>query len=241
MVYVGLSENDLVAYKLDDMSEQWRVKTPYGVWSAPIIVDDTLYFSSMDHFLYAVNKTDGTVLWKTDLQGAITGTPAYNNGHLYVGSFARKLFDVDATTGKVIKEFVTHDWVWSAPVLVDDTLYVSDQGGWVYALKADDLSQIWATQAATKAIPPSPLVTDKYVIVGSRDTYVYWLNRADGTPYDKKQTQGEILSEIIEIKPSATVKLSEPLVVVSTSANNQLLVAFTVERGQQTWVYPPTG
>ncbi len=237
MLYVGLSENNLVAYKLDDMSEQWHVKTAYGVWSAPLIVGDKLYFTSMDHFLYAVNKSDGTVLWKTDLQGAITGTPAYNEGHLYVGSFARKIFDVDATSGKVVKEFVTKDWVWSGPVLVDGTVYATDQGGWVYALKANDLSQLWASQPTQKAIPPAPLVTDKYVIVGSRDHNVYWLDRKDGKVLDTKATAGEILSELVLITPSDTVKVTEPLVIVSSSANQELLVAFTVERGQRLWAY----
>ncbi len=237
MVYVGLSENDFVAYKLDDMSEQWRVKTQYGVWSVPVIVGNTLYFSSTDHFLYAVNKADGSLIWKTDLQGAITGTPAYNNGHLYVGSFARKLFDVDATTGSIVKEFATKDWVWSGPTLVDGTLYFTDQAGWVYALKADDLSQVWATQASQKAIPPAPAVTDKYVIVGSRDQNVYWLDRNSGKVLDNKATAGEILSEIVVINPGPTVKVTEPIVVVSSSANQELLVAFTVERGQRLWAY----
>lgn len=237
ILYVGLGEKDFAAYKLDDMSKLWTVATPFGVWAAPLIVDNVLYFTSMDHFLYAVDKTSGSVLWKTDLQGAITGTPAYNNGHLYVGSFARKIFDVSAADGKIVSEFTTNDWVWSGPVLADGILYAADQSGTVYALSVDGLTKVWSTQAATKAIPPSPLITDKYVIVGSRDHNVYWLDRTNGKLLDTKATAGEILSELVLINPSDTVKVPEPLVVVSTNANQELLVAFTVERGQRQWAY----
>jgi len=39
------------------------------------------------------------------------------------------------------------------------------------------------------------------------------------------------------IEPGEDSNVSEPLVIVSTSAPQELLVAFTLERGQRVWAY----
>lgn len=237
-VYVGLSEHDLLAYNLGTLDLAWRVTTEYGVWAEPVIVDGTVYFSSLDHFLYAVDAETGELRWKTDLQGAITGSPVYQDGHLYVGSFARKVFDVSAETGEILAEAPTSDWVWSAPAISEDRLYAADVSGSVYAFDiSDGLTQDWAQRVSQRSITPSPLVAGEYIVVGSRDQNVYWLNQSDGAVVDTRQVAGEVLANLVLLEPAETNELTEPLVIVSTSAMNELLVAFTLESGQRQWVY----
>ncbi len=95
----------------------------------------------------------------------------------------------------------------------------------------------WQTAAATRAIPPSPLVAEDVVVVGSRDQKVYWLNRETGEVIDSKDVAGEVLANLLLIEPGEDSNVSEPLVIVSTSAPQELLVAFTLERGQRVWAY----
>jgi outer membrane protein assembly factor BamB len=238
LVYQGLADRDLVALRADDFTEVWRVETGHGIWSQPLLVDDTLYFSSMDHFLYAVDAQTGEVQWKTDLQGAMTSTPVYADGHLYIGSFAKKVFDVSAETGEIQAELPTADWVWSTPSFADGTLYVTDVGGNVYAFDTQDgFSQDWTVKASERSIASTPLVTESVVIVGSRDQNVYWIDRETGEVMDTKATAGEVMADPILLEPSEDNNLQEPLVVVSTTANQELLVAFTLDRGQRVWAY----
>ncbi len=236
-IYVGLSDRDLVALNADDMTEAWRVPTGHGVWAEPTIVEDTLYFTSMDHFLYAVDKTSGEEIWRTNLQGASTARPVYEDGYLYVGSFAKKVHKIDAESGEIVAEFPTSEWVWNAPALVDGTLYVGDLSGMVYAVNADDMTADWQTKAATRAIAPTPLVTENVVVVGSRDQNVYWLNRDSGEVVNQKAVAGEVLANLLLVEPSEQSDVQESLVIVSTSAPQELLVAFTLERGQRVWAY----
>jgi outer membrane protein assembly factor BamB len=237
-IYQGLGDRDLVALNRDDYSEAWRVETGHGVWSQPLLVEDTLYFASMDHFLYAANALTGELLWKTDLRGALTSTPVYADGRLYIGSFAKAVFELDAESGAILSEAPTADWVWSTPALFEGTLYVADVGGNVFALSTDGgLSQTWTVKAATRAIGSTPLVSENFVIVGSRDHNVYWIDRATGEVVDTKATAGEVMADPVLIMPSEDNNLQEPLVVVSTTANQELLVAFTLERGQRVWAY----
>lgn len=237
-VYQGLGDRDLVALNPDDFSEAWRVETAHGVWSQPVLVEDTLYFASMDHFLYAVNASTGELLWKTDLRGAMTSSPVYADGRLYIGTFAKAVFEVDAESGEILSEVPTTDWVWSTPTLFEGTLYASDVGGHVYAIATDSgLSQTWMVKAATRAIGSTPLVSENFVIVGSRDQNVYWIDRASGEVVDTKATAGEVMADPVLLMPSEDNNLQEPLVVVSTTSNQELLVAFTLERGQRVWAY----
>lgn len=238
LLYVGYGERDLVALNTANRAESWRAHTNQGVWSQPLIVDDVLYFTSLDHYLYAVNSATGAELWKLDLEGAAPEAPVYHNGRLYVGSFARKIFEI-STDGEILSEFTTRNWVWSAPVIVDDVLYASDMGGSAYALdvSGDGFRPIWQAQVSGQAIRTTPLVAGDYVIVGSRDQKVYWLSRADGSTFFSREVGGEVLSNMLLIEPGENVNISAPLVVVGTPTHHEVLVAFTLQNGERAWSY----
>jgi outer membrane protein assembly factor BamB len=257
LLYIPLSGHDLIALNRDDLTERWTAITQHGVWSKPLLVEDTLYFSSLDHFLYAVDANTGEERWRLDLKGTAVSAPVYappaeegGVGHLYIGSFARKIFDI-STDGEILDEYDTRGWVWSAPTLVDGVLYAADLEGWVYALDAENgLSEVWTPrQIAPSSIRPAPLVVGDTVIVATRDGRLHWLNRNDGsyiadTGEDGNVTdrirglRGQIFSDLLLIQPGENLDLDSPIVVVSTMAAEELLVAFNVNNGQRLWSYP---
>lgn len=257
LLYVGLSAHDVVALNREDLSERWTATTEHGVWSEPLIVDNAVYFTSLDHFLYAVDANTGEELWPPlDLQGTAVATPTYapsseegEVGHLYVGSFARKIFDI-STEGEILAEYATRGWVWSAPTLVDGILYAADLEGWVYALDArNGLSEVWTPrQLAPSAIRPAPLVVGDTVIVATRDGRLHWLNRNNGSyltdPADddglENRIRGlndQIFSDLLLIEPGEGLELESPIVVVSTMAPDELLVGFNANTGERLWTY----
>lgn len=238
MIFVGLSDHDMVALDADSPTDTlWRFSTQYGVWDSPVVVEDVIYFASMDHNLYALDKASGELLWSTNLQGAVPSSPLYADGVLYVGSFARKVFALDAATGEIVAEHPTSEWVWGTPTLVDGTLYVADMGGFVYALRLEggSFTEVWAPQVSQLAIATTPLVTDEFVIVGSRDRNVYWLDREDGSTTYAREVGGEVLADPLLVE--ANDDIGQSLVVVNTSTLQELLVAFTLDDGQRLWAY----
>lgn len=237
-LYITFSEEGVVALNTSDLSERWRSQTVHGVWSKPLVVDNTVYFSSVDHNLYAVDAREGNQLWKVDLEGAVTSTPVYHDGHLYVGSLARKVFDI-TTDGKKTTLFETHDWVWGSPVLVDGVLYVADMGGYIYALDTKQpSSQPKEAHPATMGIRPTPVVTADAVVVASRDGKVYWLKRSDfATVIDTEDVGAEILSDMLVIPPNQK-NITEPILVVSTVAQDKLMIGLALNSGRQLWKYP---
>ncbi len=237
-LYVPLSEGGVIALDPTDYSEKWRFlpDTAKGVYSSPLLIEGTLYVSEMNHHLYALDAQTGAVKWDDDLEGAVASTPTYANNALYVGSFASKLFKVNLD-GTIAAEYTTTQWIWGAPAVVDNMVYATDLGGSVYALRdaGSSFEEVWSRKVAEGAIRMTPLVTADTIILGSRDHNLYWLSLATGEELIKREMRGEVLSDILLIEPNDTVR--EPLIIVSTLANEERLVAFSLDRGERRWVY----
>jgi PQQ-like domain len=238
VMYMPLSDAGLVALDTADYTVTQTFKNDKGVWAQPLLVEDTLYVSGMDHFLYALDAQNiDTIKWKQDLEGAVASTPVYANGALYVGSFGRKVFKISPQDGTILAQYTTKDWVWGAPAVVDNRVYATDLGGYVYALKdsGSSLDEVWSRKVAEGAIRMTPLVTDSTIVVGSRDHKIYWISLDTGEEIFNRPMAGEVLSNILLIQPNDTIR--EPMIVVSTIAKEELLVAFSLAKGERRWVY----
>jgi outer membrane protein assembly factor BamB len=241
-LYVPLSDGGLLALDPNEFTEQWRISTEKnkGIWSQPLLVDNTLYVASMDHFLYSIDSATGEQNWSLDLEGALASTPVFANDALYLGSLSNRLFKV-STDGELIAQFTTQGWMWGSPAVIDDMVYAGDSNGNVYALRdsGTSLDQVWSQKIANGTIRMTPLVLDDTIVVGSRDHFVYWVDRETGTIRTDGQAQikrdmgGEILSNMVLVNEDQ----AEPLIIVSSIDHGNLLKAYTLQ-GLEKWKYP---
>ena len=234
LVYVG-AERTLLALERDSYQVRWRFPTGQSIWSQPLLLDDMLLFTSLDHNLYALDPQEGTEIWRLDLGGAAPVAPVVYEGQLYTGSFSRKIFKI-SRQGRVLAEFSTEDWVWGAPAIVDGVLYAADLGGNVYALeiREESFRLLWQSEVSERAIRATPVASREYVIVAARDQKLYWLDRDYGRTYFTRELAGEIVSDMLLLDQGAD---AEPLLAVSTLANEDALVAYGVQNGERRWTY----
>lgn len=233
-IYLGYNSTNLEAFDLDTLNLLWTFETGSGVWAKPLLHEGVLYITSMDHFLYAVDPDDGSLIWQLDLEGAAAGTPLLVNDRLYVGTFARTIVEV-TLNGEQTATYTAENWVWGAPVSDGETLYAADLSGFVYALSTPGLQEKWKVQAAPDGIRPSPLLLDDSLVIVSRTGKLAWLNPATGTEFQTRQIDNEILSELLYVPSGQTQR--EPLVVVTGVNPNPMMVAFTASDGQRVWEY----
>jgi len=106
-----------------------------------IALDDTqLYVSTSDGDVVALRRRDGGVVWQqTGLKRRGLGAPVVHGGAVVVGDFDGYLHWMDRETGR----FVARARPGSArfattPVVIDDRLFVIDDGGKVAAFRAGD-------------------------------------------------------------------------------------------------------
>lgn len=234
LIYVGVSNRNVLAFRKDRPELVWTFHTAHGVWGSPLLVDNTLFVTSLDHHVYAVNATTGEEIWRTEaFDGAIPGRPTYDpeRNLIYVGTLTNKVVAINASNGQVVNAYGTHDWVWGAPVLYDNRLYFADMGGWVYAFNPATWSEVWSQKVAGRGIRGSVLVTADRVYAASQDQSLYALNRGDGSPAwpQKQATSGQLLGDPAYVNN---------LVIVSPMNVDYLIAAYDEENGNLQWRFP---
>ena len=208
----------------------WDYKTGGPIWAEPTTDPNCgcVYVASMDHSLYSFDAATGRKIWESNLGGALVGTAAIGpDGTLYIGTFGKEMIALNGSDGSIKWRYTTQDWVWSGPVLVNDSLFFGDLSGNFYGLNAADGTALWRIQPQN-AIVNSPAVSgDKLYFATEADT-LYTVN-----------TAGDILAS----KVIGGVIYSSPIIVgdtilVSPTGFDSLLVALNLD-GNQQWTFTP--
>lgn len=94
-------------------SRQWALNLGDAIQSSPLLYSDTLYVSSLDHKVYALNAANGKTRWVFATKGPVLSSPAISDGTLYIGSLDHHFYALDARTGKMLWQFDTGDPIFS--------------------------------------------------------------------------------------------------------------------------------
>lgn len=183
---IYVANDDFFVYKMTKNGEtMWGYRTGFMVWSAcSFWKDGTVYSAGFDHLLYALDMDTGNLKWKTDLKGALVGSPAVGeNGTIYQTSFGGKLWAVDHNTGAVRWELDTGSHVYaSVAVSKDHKLYFGSTNGNFYCVdgltgKINWTYYIGDAIRASASLGPDPEGKSVYLIYfGGGDGLVYALD-----------------------------------------------------------------
>jgi polyvinyl alcohol dehydrogenase (cytochrome) len=115
----------------------WSVPSNGSDFSAPIVVNGTVYFGSWNGDEYAVNETTGTVLWSTFLgiddcgysPMGISSTPTYSDGTLYLGGGNGSWDAVNAASGAIEWQYLAGTpangyYDWASAAVYSGELYI---------------------------------------------------------------------------------------------------------------------
>jgi outer membrane protein assembly factor BamB len=221
-------------YALDlNGNKLWSFATKGPLWSQPVSDGNNIYFTSLDHNLYALQLSNGSQLWKTDMGAAVLNSPTLSSdGVLYVGTLAKEMIAVDASSGKILKRYKTDGELWSSPVLNGSALNFGDRTGSVYALDAKTMAPLWKTSLGEGgAIYATGVVFGDGVVFVTENGQVIsfgakgeklWTRTINGKLYSTPVVAGDKL--IVPITPNA--------------AGDKLLQAYDT-KGNESWSFVP--
>jgi len=206
------------------------------VWGNLLVVNDTIYITTLGHKLLALDAATGKLRWAFDKpQGALAGAPVWDNGVIYIGSFDKQLYAVDAATGQErwSHPFNANNWIWEGPVVISNTLYFGDLGGNVYALDAATQKLLWAQPfQAGGAVRATPLYAEGVLYVGTDNGTLYALNAETGQPVWTQPFK------VPNARFLTTPVLQNGLLLVAPLGTPTQLYGLDPSNGQTRWQFP---
>ena len=148
--------------------------------STPSVVNGVVYVASADSNMYALNSSNGSLLWKASLGAPADGSlAAVANGVVYVGSGdAGVFYALDANTGAVRWQYTTLVPVYSASAVANGIVYFGDGSGYFYGFDAATGKLLW--RYTTGGFFPSAVVTDGRIFITSTAFYVLHVPGTNG-------------------------------------------------------------
>jgi outer membrane protein assembly factor BamB len=188
VVYVGSDDYHVYAYDATTGALKWKsqlfphlgiVRSAPAVWNGTVYVD-TGETSPMGSHLYALNTSNGTTKWSTEMSDYSTSSPVVANGVVFTGSFDHQVHTFNATTGAKL-------WASGFNGAVNGGLpaSVAVLNGWVYA-GSEDKNVYGFTDTPGDPVASYVTVTDNLytptdTISHPIATAVKWTNNGPGT------------------------------------------------------------
>lgn len=218
---------DGTLYALDLNGNQvWSFTAEHSLWAQPVCDGTTVYATSLDHYLYALDLATGTLQWKTDLKASLVARPTLADGILYLGNLDGQVFAVDTNGGAILWEQKVAGGVWSAPLLVEGQLYFGDQTGVVYGLTAADGS-IATTLETESAMLGSGVSTSEGIFFGNEKGELVLVGFDGIKKWSRTVDVGAIYSNLV---------LNNDMIILVTNKGEKPLVAMNTD-GNEIWYF----
>lgn len=230
LLVIGNGDGNVYALNTESGAMVWTFTTENRIWAKPLVVSDTVYVSSLDHHLYALDVENGRPRWEQPFQagGAIAGQPLVYDGLLYVGAFDNKVYALQQEDGTVVWEAEGQNWFWGTPTTDGSAVYAADVNGNVYAWDAATGSLVWDEHVDDLVHIGPALSQDHHIlVVAGSDGSLYGLDTSDGVVLWEQPGEGEIASMVID----------GDYVYISRIASSDSVQAFYAENGRNLWTF----
>ncbi len=166
-------------------------------YSAPAIDGDILYVGNLDGYLYAVNITDGTLVFRFKTDDAVTSSPVVENGIVYFGSNDKNLYAIDAKDGKkVYYKVATQGWINSSARIDGDKIYFGSNDKNMYCIDRKSGNIIGKFTAAGPVISIPAIYKNLVIFAGGQgDGTVYFVDNTTFKSVFEFKTGGKIESD----------------------------------------------
>jgi len=137
--HVCFGSLDGFLYILDIRSGKlvYKYQTEGGIYSTPLIYNDTVYFASLDKRLYSLDLKTHTLNWSFATNGRIFASPEIIHDKLYIGSNDGRMYEIDLVSGKELDFFQATERITNKIAYNHDTdrFFVLTFANEIYCLK----------------------------------------------------------------------------------------------------------
>ena len=180
--------------------------------AAQLIVADGKVFIGTSHSnMYALNRSDGTEVWKVPANGPVISTAAYDSGKVFFSSMDHFIYALDASDGTELWRFETGEGIWASPVVANGMVFVAGRDGYVYGLNTLSGAQVWK-EPVGGLVMNTPGYCDGTLFVAAGDMKVYAYRGTDGyLEWVSPKLDGAAFREFwVVAVPGSVIVVAEP-------------------------------
>jgi outer membrane protein assembly factor BamB len=182
-VYLGDDQGTFHAVDRQTGQRAWQVETGGEIVGGAQAIAGKVIFGSHDGYLYCHRAEDGERVWSVETHGPVNGTPCISGKYTFTTGCDRPILRVfDIEKGEQAAEVPLESLLIASAAIREGILYFGSDSGGVFALDWQKKSLVWKFSVPNREqqIQSSPAVTDDVVVIGSRDKFVYCLDRKTG-------------------------------------------------------------
>jgi serine/threonine protein kinase/outer membrane protein assembly factor BamB len=131
--------NQLRALDTSTGEQRWAFSAEFGIYDAPVVVDNVVYFSSGDinkrGKVYALNASTGQPYWSFGTEEYLKAMPSVVDGTVYAHS-QHAVYALNAATGEEYWSVTLKAALSNRPAIVDGIVYLGTELGNCYVLDA---------------------------------------------------------------------------------------------------------
>ncbi|OJW59649.1 MAG: hypothetical protein BGO55_21990 [Sphingobacteriales bacterium 50-39] len=198
VVYAGNANGTLYAFDMLTGAVKWTFQKTLGTFTIPTLHDNKLYVGYatsgvvQTHSLLALDAVNGGLIWEQHIAynnyPSTLFNPTFVDGVIYINSWSSGLFVFDAVSG-ALKWSYRAGLSASSPAMADGVVYIGTEVTVLTALDAATGSVKWSFSNNEANSNGSATVAGDAVYIGA-NTYMYAINKADGTLKWKYQARG---------------------------------------------------
>ena len=162
----------------------WTFEAGDGIESTAAISEGTVYVSSLDGFLYAVDLESGKLKWKYQATDEIKSSPSVLNKVVYFGDELGTFHAVDTQTGQQKWSFRTDAGIISSANFAKGRVLFGSYDQHLYCLSAKDGSLIWKFETDSY-VNGTPAIVNGNVVIAGCDGYFRVFSVEDGVERNK--------------------------------------------------------
>ncbi|MFN3455035.1 MAG: PQQ-binding-like beta-propeller repeat protein [Pseudobdellovibrio sp.] len=175
-IYEGFSDGSLVSLDAKTGTPQWEVllnrNTKFkDIDASPVIDGDTLYINSYDDKLYAVSKSTGSILWKSNFGGS--NAPLLFGDKLVYTTSRGQLMVVNKSNGEMIWKVENLKGIATEPIVHKGLIAIGESQGRILFFDALTGQQRGAFDPGRGILsrPTSDKIKRVYFISGEANLY----------------------------------------------------------------------
>jgi outer membrane protein assembly factor BamB len=132
--------------------KQLGTRASSKIGASPAFAGGRLFVATYDGIVYALNPSNGRILWKSKVGGSLYSTPTVSGKRLFIGNKTTKMLTCLSTAkGKRLWQTKLGNPVYSSPAVWNGKVFAGS-GKRVFAVKASNGRIVWKKSTAGKVL-----------------------------------------------------------------------------------------